>query len=110
MLFGWERDEDHIKMILKQCYREGVDLPEWLANEPVLLDGLELWYRAFNQLSTCRQVGMGMGPIPWTAIHLYAEINEFVGTQREDLFQFIAALDKYFLDYHIKKTSKGTKK
>lgn len=29
---------------------------------------------AFNELSTCRQSGMGIGKIPFTAIHEYAKI------------------------------------
>lgn len=28
---------------------------------------------AFHELSTCRQIGMALGPIPWTAIDRYAE-------------------------------------
>ena len=31
---------------------------------------------AFGELSTCRQVGMGVGPIPLTAIQHYADRHE----------------------------------
>lgn len=31
-----------------------------------------LW-EAYLDLSTCRSIGMAVGPIPWTAIHLYGQ-------------------------------------
>jgi len=96
-------------MIMMQCFREGRALPKAIANAPVLLTGLELWFVAFNELSSCRQIGMSMGPIPWTAMSEYADRNEFVGEQREDLFRHMNALDSWFLDYHMKKAKKPGK-
>ena len=34
------------------------------------------WLEDFFRLSTCRAIGMGVGPIPWTAIRQYSEVQE----------------------------------
>lgn len=32
--------------------------------------------RAYSELSTCRVSGMGLGPIPWTAIVKWCEVHD----------------------------------
>ena len=80
-----------------------MSLPERIANAPDLHLGMDLYFTAFIELSSCRPVGMGMGSIPWTSIADYGEAYGFDGEQRDDLFFFVRALDKAFLDYYKEK-------
>ncbi len=50
---------------------------------------------AFRDLATCRPVGFGVAPIPWTAIHEYALAH---GVSDEDRFvRLIRAMDDAIL-------------
>lgn len=56
------------------------------------------WLDCFNELSTCRQVGMGSGAIPWTAINEYALS---IGYPFPKDFSFlIRAMDTAWLKWH----------
>lgn len=91
------------KTIIAQCEREKRPLPSKIANAPELLLGLDFVYTAFMELSTCRSVGMGEGPIPWTAIRdytEYAQIDDF--EQLEDFFYLIREMDSAYLDFRKK--------
>lgn len=46
------------------------------AAQPDLDAAAALCVRAWNDLSTCRPIGMDVGPIPWTAIVTWAEFHE----------------------------------
>lgn len=62
---------------------------------------------AFNALSGDRQIGMGVGPIPFTAIDRYAD--RFGYSSSEDfsfLFTLIRAMDKTWLEIVERKASK----
>lgn len=78
-------------------------LPQRIANAPELQVGLDLFYLAFLELSSCRSIGFGEGPIPWLAIQRYCEVHEIEGEQREDLFYHVQRLDQSFLDWRAKK-------
>lgn len=45
----------------------GASIPECL-EPPEILDGFGGWYEDFFELSTERQIGMGLGPIPQSCI------------------------------------------
>jgi len=75
--------------------RDGVDPPEPILNKPVLLQGLELFYDAFIDLSTCRIMG---GPIPFTAYLTYCDHYQIEGTQRERLIGRVQRLDRFYLE------------
>jgi hypothetical protein len=64
--------------------------------------GLELYYIAFLELSTCRAFGMSEGPIPWTAIQEYCLVNEIEGEQKEDLLVIIRDMDSCYIDWRNK--------
>lgn len=74
-------------------------IPKEILNAPELLPGLELFYAAFNDLHTCRPVGMAEGQIPWTTIDLYCERYDITGDQREDFFYHIRELDHAYLEH-----------
>jgi hypothetical protein len=73
------------------------DLETRVAPAPHLL----FHWAAFAALSTDRQVGMGIGPIPWTALDRYAErhgIND--PDERERFERLIRAMDREFVKWH----------
>lgn len=41
---------------------------KFLAEEPQVDDGVMIMLRAYVEVSSCRSVGFGLGPIPWTAM------------------------------------------
>lgn len=53
--------------------KAGHQLPDPWRNIPQVESRLEWYFSAFSELSTCRQIGMGVGPIPWTAIVQYQD-------------------------------------
>lgn len=77
--------------------RDGLPLPQRIQNAPSLAFGMQLYYGAFFELSTCRQASMSLGPIPWTAIKDYAIAHELDEEQTEDLFHFVRVLDNEYL-------------
>ena len=89
--------------IIQQCLRSRRALPKKIENAPSLMMGLELYWDAFLDLSTCRPTGMGMGPIPWSAIRDYAVTFDFDEDQHEDLYHFIRVMDNAFIEHHRNK-------
>jgi hypothetical protein len=77
--------------------RQGLKVPDKIANAPELLPWLRAEYSAFFELGTCRTE---LNPIPWTAIHQYAVANGFADTQG-DLYRFtqlIRAMDIRYIE------------
>jgi hypothetical protein len=52
---------------------------------------------AFNELSSSRSVGMGVGPIPTTAILDYARHLRLTERETDDFWFIIRAVDRQFL-------------
>ena len=86
--------------IIQQCMKQKKPLPEKIANAPELLLGLDLYYDSFWDLTTCRQVGFGVGSIPWASIRDYAVTFEFDEEQVDDLFYFIRMMDNAYMEFH----------
>ena len=86
--------------LIRQATAQGHPIPERIANKPQLDMGLQLYYSAFFDLTTCRPSGMGICPIPWTAIREYALTFEFDSEQEEALYCYIRAMDSVFMKYH----------
>lgn len=93
--------------IIKQSLKAGQPIPEKIRNAPTLGKGLEIFYNAFIELNSCRSIGMDMGEIPWVAIAKYAEVHEFEGEQRDDLFYFAQALDSAYISYRQSRSKNG---
>lgn len=64
---------------------QGVE-PRALTKRPVLLDGLDIYLKAFQELLSDRTVGMAVGYIPWSSIHKWAVLHGF--TDPEDIATF----------------------
>jgi len=76
-----------------------------IRDAPELMPGLQLYTRAFRELSTCRQIGMGIGPIPWTAVNDWINQNDLTQDQAETLRHHIQAMDQAYLEW-VNKSSK----
>lgn len=86
--------------------RERRPVPPSIANAPELRFGLEMYYGAYLDLMTCRTLGMGLGPIPWTAINQYAKAYDYTEEQEDDLQFYISRMDNAYLEAVSKKQPK----
>lgn len=86
-------------------------LPEKIKNAPVLLQGIELFYMGFMDLTTCRGQGYGSeGPIGWLPIYEYCIAHDIAGEQMEDFFYHVQQLDRAYLEFKAKKLKELTGK
>ena len=75
-------------------------VPKAIKNAPQLMIGLEMFYRAFLSLTTCRpNSGFGVGGIPWTAVEEYGRSWRMDWEQKYRLHHLIRAMDRAFMDY-----------
>lgn len=70
------------------------------------MPGLDFYYGAFLELSTCRSIGMGAGPIPWTAVNDYAERMGLTDEGFETLLALVKRLDAEYLKWQDRKRKK----
>lgn len=100
--------------MLEQCRQHGRPLPPEFENAPELLPGLEMYFEAFANLTTCRPIALGMsfveGPIPWTAINDYCIRMGLVGRQRYAMENHVRALDAIYLEKRDKQAAAKSKK
>ncbi len=84
--------------------REHGIAPPKIAGAPELQPGLDLYYRAFWVLDSCRAPGFGAsGRIPWTAIDRYSTRHELTGEQRVDMEHHVDKLDLTLLKFQSDK-------
>lgn len=72
------------------------------------IKGLEFYMSSFQELGTSRQISMGVGPIPFTAIVEYSKIYD-VGEFEEFLY-VIRKMDETYLSVVNKEVSSATNK
>ncbi len=88
------------------AYRRGQSPPDVFADAPELREDLWPYWRAYDDLSTCRQYAGMAGvplPIPWTAIDRYAGRHRFAGSAFDDLVTIVRAMDEAFRDRAMEK-------
>lgn len=73
--------------------------PNKIANAPILTMGLELYFYAFWDLSTCR----GENEIPWTSALEYAKLAGFDEDEFQVFWTIIRAMDAEYLKFREKK-------
>lgn len=86
--------------------RFGMPIPERIQNAPELELGTELFYLGFLDLTSMRQIGMGMGPIPFLSMVEYCIIHGIDGDQREDFLWIVSRLDRKYLDWSAARSGK----
>lgn len=94
------------KLIIEQCLRQGIEFPDKIKNAPSLFMGLELFFKAWLDLSTCRNNGLEEGPIPWEGIRNYCNEYGIVGELREDMYYLVRAVDNVYLKHRREKAKK----
>ncbi len=86
--------------MLQEMADDGFDVPA-LNIRIRVAPHLTFHWSAFNTLSSDRQSGMGLGPIPWTAIDRYAQRYGIDDPDEFDRFcRLIGVLDREFLKWH----------
>jgi hypothetical protein len=96
------------EMIIEQCKKQGLPLPDKIANAPSLHSWNELWFSCFSDLNTSRTMGMSLGPISWITIAQWALAMDIHGEQLDDLFYHVEHLDDAYMKHQRTKTSKPT--
>lgn len=87
------------KRVMDECFRQGTPLPKSLQHAPTLNRGLQLYYDAFWQLHTCRQLGEVQGPIPWHHIDMWCQRHGLEGEAAADLHYHVERLDFAYLEH-----------
>jgi hypothetical protein len=73
------------------------DIPAWNV----------FYWEAFGDLSTERQIGMGIGPIPRSSILAYAAEHDLLGDAAEHFLSIIRQIDNEYLRLANSSTSKS---
>lgn len=92
--------------------RERLPLPKKIQDAPELMFGLELYYAAFFDLSTCRPVGFVEGSIRWLDVDVYCDRLELDEDQRIEMHYHMERMDAVYLDWvrrNTKTKGKGGK-
>lgn len=71
------------------------------------VDHFQFYIEAFYELSSCRQIGMSFGPIPFTAIAEYAKMYEV--SDFDEFLYIIRLLDNKYLEKEYATRDKGSK-
>jgi hypothetical protein len=72
-------------------------LPDWWDKKPPEVRGDDFYIRAFWELSSCRQFGQFVGPIPWDKIVAYGERKRLDSAMIDVLEVVIRELDEVYL-------------
>lgn len=81
-----------------------------MANAPEMREDLLPFWKAYEDLSTCRGFAGMSGvptPIPWTAIDRYASRHGFVGDMFDDLVDITRAMDEEFRAHAMEAMENG---
>ncbi len=89
----WEYRLEDERYSIEAGQLKGRSLPQWFLDEPPVFKGDEFYFQAFNDLNTCRQVGMEVGPIPWHRITEYGREAGLDDSIRKAFVRIIRAMD-----------------
>jgi len=87
--------------------KHGMTMPEPWINPPVLQDQDQWYMDSFSELSTCRSFGFSTGPIPWTALNEYCELEEI--EERDEFCLVMRSMDNAYLEYVKEKSEREAK-
>lgn len=88
--------------------RKGREVPEWFLDEPAVGRMDHFYGKAFNDLSTCRSFGMGLGPIPWDKIDEYGRKAGLTNDILKAFIDIIRLMDEAYLRHHKDEAGSNT--
>lgn len=88
----------------------GQALPSWFHEKPSEHESDDFYVEAFRTLSSCRAIGMSVGPIPWTAIDAYADRFGMCDEMANHLNIVITAMDAVYLQHVADEQAAAAKK
>lgn len=97
----WKADGWLIEQLIAKGVTEDTlpQLARWVLDEPPTDEVMAFYLTAFYRLSTSRQVGMSIGPIPWLAVADYADRMRLDYVNRELFEVVIYAMDRAWIDW-----------
>jgi hypothetical protein len=87
----------------------GAPVPAWVDEEPDAEPGDSFYMESFWELSTERQLGFTVGPIPITAIHFYAGVKGLPSSMMGLFEAVIRAMDQTYLKWAEETRKKAAK-
>jgi len=85
------------------------EIPAALLDEPELLQGLALYYNAFWELFSDRQLGMSVGPIPYSSIMMYSREWNLDEEMSHAMLKLVRKMDNAFIEWQEKQSKKSQK-
>jgi len=77
---------------------DGKEAPPQFYDQPEIMPGSQFYWDAFGDLGSDRQFGMGIGPIPYSAIRRYADSWDIVSRDEFAFFYgIIRSLDAEYM-------------
>lgn len=94
---------------MKMTAADRKPVPSAIANAPSLLPGLQWYFKAFLDLSSCRGGG---GSIPWTAMHDWGRIHGITvdAVEFDRFVALVKAMDVSYLEFHKAKEDTEAKR
>lgn len=94
---------------MEAAIEKGRELPEWyLESEPPNPElGEDFFFEAFWSLHTTRNLGMGMGPIPWDKIVEYGFFHELDRDMLHAFVSIIRAMDNAYLEWQAEQADRN---
>ena len=74
-------------------------MPDWYLDEPVLEPGDYFYITAFSDLNSCRQMGFGVGEIPWNVIMEYADRSNLDAIMTDVFKIVIRQMDRTYMKW-----------
>lgn len=71
---------------------------------------IELYHRCFMDCSTCRAIGMGVGPIPWESVMQWASLNGMESDDADAMWRVITIADSEYLERANEKAQTDAKR
>ena len=84
--------------------KQNMPVPDKIKNAPVLNMGLLFFWKAYQDLTSDRDVGMGVGPIPWLSMSEWGSRHRVRGDDFERLVYILRAMDATFMEHSGKKS------
>lgn len=93
-----------------QYQRNTGGLPKWYLDRPAAARGDEFYIRAFAELSTTRNYGFTLGPIPWDRIVAYGSHKGLEPDMIDALVAVIREMDRAWLEWQRDDSKSGSAK